>query len=89
MAKSITVNEAAHNGACIDGVLKFYNRHFNGLTAVDVDDILNTGADPKYLLLDGYGDGIGYGDVLGFGDGNGYGCGYGYGFGYGDGNGKI
>src|SRR5689334_25406678 len=84
-SRLITFNEVCHNGACYDGVIEFYKENFEGLTAVPIDDVLEAGADAKYLQLDGYGDG--YGNGYGYGDGNGNGNGYGYGNGDGDGYG--
>jgi hypothetical protein len=78
-SRLITVNEVIHNGACHGGVMEFYSDHFEGRTAVSIHEILDAGADAKYLNLNGDGNGDGYGD--------GYGDGTGYGYGYGDGNG--
>ena len=79
----ITVNEVIHNGACREGVIEFYKENFDGATAVSIKDVLEAGADAKYLQLDGYG--YGYGDGYGNGNGNGYGYGNGNGYGYGNG----
>lgn len=65
----ITANEVIHNGACREGVMEFYEENFDGKTAVTVSEILEAGAEARYLNLDGngYGDGDGYGN--GYGDG--------------------
>lgn len=71
----ITFNEVIHNGACYDGVIEFYKENFKGRTAVSIHEVLNAGADARYLKLNG--NGYGYGNGYGNGDGNGYGYGYG------------
>jgi hypothetical protein len=76
-SRLITVNEVIHNGACHGGVMEFYSDHFEGRTAVSIHEILDAGADAKYLNLNGYGNGYGNGNGTGYGDGYGDGDGYG------------